>query len=426
MRQADNTIKGFFYQFNKTALEILSSDAEVTIEGAIEDIDIESINSNTTIQCNYHEEQSFKISSIISPILEMLCHFGESRSVGKDMNYILYAYFGKNNRNITIDELKLHLNTLKDKEVIVKYFPSIYNIEDNKIIKLANQERKTVEDKKKIIDYFIGKRDFLQYQVDIETFWAHFQYIQAEKLDELQQQVVEKLIILSDEETARTLYYPNLLTKINEISSEKDISKRKITKQTIVAWLREQKSVLATKLAIEVLGKDKVLKEKREYLASLFEGNSHIRAFVFSALFVDNNRSDILPFILHYLDKYNCKPKLHKPPIFIFDIRENDVNSIIRELYNYKINVNCGIVGGHFLPGEFVNNTTCSPDFKCKITVENNITNEILKDCNVSQLYRIGKGKNEYENECFQAELLEIGNVFELKYLTKLSKKWSD
>ena len=42
MRQADSTIKGYLYQFNKSILEVLSMSTEesLVVEGTIEDIDI--------------------------------------------------------------------------------------------------------------------------------------------------------------------------------------------------------------------------------------------------------------------------------------------------------------------------------------------------------------------------------------------------
>lgn len=53
MRQANNTIKGYLYQFNKSILEILNADedAYITLEGVIEDIDIQ-LSGSTTIQLN--------------------------------------------------------------------------------------------------------------------------------------------------------------------------------------------------------------------------------------------------------------------------------------------------------------------------------------------------------------------------------------
>ena len=59
MRQANSTIKGYSYQFNKSILEILKAGEadEIVLEGVIEDIDIQSPTSITTIQCKYHEDK---------------------------------------------------------------------------------------------------------------------------------------------------------------------------------------------------------------------------------------------------------------------------------------------------------------------------------------------------------------------------------
>ena len=79
MRQADSTIRGYLYQFNKSIYEILQSndDETITLEGIIEDIDIQSPTSTTTIQCKYHEDKKYMISGVAVPILEMLCHYYE-------------------------------------------------------------------------------------------------------------------------------------------------------------------------------------------------------------------------------------------------------------------------------------------------------------------------------------------------------------
>lgn len=76
MRQADSAIRGYLYQFNKSIYEILqlADGAEITLEGVIEDIDIQSLSSTTTIQCKYHEDKKFKISDVAAPILEMFSH----------------------------------------------------------------------------------------------------------------------------------------------------------------------------------------------------------------------------------------------------------------------------------------------------------------------------------------------------------------
>lgn len=98
MRQANSTIKGYLYQFNKSILEILSADdgASVTLEGAIEDIDVHLPNMTSTIQCKYHEDLKFTMSSVAAPILEMICHYNECVALGKSTQYILFAHYSEN------------------------------------------------------------------------------------------------------------------------------------------------------------------------------------------------------------------------------------------------------------------------------------------------------------------------------------------
>lgn len=54
-RSATNTIKGYFYQFDNTILEILNKSddsAHIVIEG-VEDIDVETEYEKLAIQCKY-------------------------------------------------------------------------------------------------------------------------------------------------------------------------------------------------------------------------------------------------------------------------------------------------------------------------------------------------------------------------------------
>ena len=68
-RAADAPIKGYFYQFDHTIIQILSAshmDAEVVVEG-IEDIDLEDNGVQTFIQCKYYEE------TVIQPFCDKRC-----------------------------------------------------------------------------------------------------------------------------------------------------------------------------------------------------------------------------------------------------------------------------------------------------------------------------------------------------------------
>lgn len=82
-RTADYTIQGFLYQFNKTALEILSAqdDDKITVEGIIEDIEVATSTTLKAIQCKYHEASaSFTASAVYKPLLQMLKYFSDNKS----------------------------------------------------------------------------------------------------------------------------------------------------------------------------------------------------------------------------------------------------------------------------------------------------------------------------------------------------------
>ena len=127
MIQANSTIRGYLYQFNKSIFEILSSKDEdsITLEGVIEDIDIQNTTNITTIQCKYHEDKKIQMSSVVGPILEMLCHYHESLIIGKNMFYILFLYFQDNVDSIDKNKFKEYVVSTTNKEIMFAYFHKI-------------------------------------------------------------------------------------------------------------------------------------------------------------------------------------------------------------------------------------------------------------------------------------------------------------
>ena len=139
------------YQFNKSILEILKADdkAKIILEGVIEDIDIQSPNATSTIQCKYHEDAKFTMSSVATPILEMICHYNECIALGKSTKYILFAHYAENVDKIDTAAFEKHILTTTSKELQLSYFHKIYTIPDTSILNLANKPKKSKEDKKK-------------------------------------------------------------------------------------------------------------------------------------------------------------------------------------------------------------------------------------------------------------------------------------
>ncbi len=117
-REAIDTIAGYFYQFDKSILELLKQDddASICIEG-IEDIDLVSANETSAIQCKYYAKTEYNHSVIKKPITSMLQHFAENKNGG--IKYHLYGHYKSGHEkltNLTIEFLKTNFLTYRTTE----------------------------------------------------------------------------------------------------------------------------------------------------------------------------------------------------------------------------------------------------------------------------------------------------------------------
>lgn len=424
MRQANSTIKGYLYQFNKSILEILSADdeASITLEGVIEDIDIQLPNATSTIQCKYHEDVKFTMSSVAAPILEMVCHYNECVALGKSTQYILFAHYAENVDQIDTDAFEKHISATNNKELQLSYFHKIYTIPDASILNLANKPKKSKEDKTKILDYYKLNRSSLRLCLDLNKFWNCFKYVQAEEFEELKEKVIEKLCEQTDRRTAEDLYYPNAFSMVANLSSKPETGDRTVDKQTFIEELKSKESVLITKWMLAGLDKKKILQAKKRHLSTSFSLNTAIRAFVFSERFHTANEEQIIPFIQEYIAKYYKKKTLQRPPLFIFENGSDIIQKVILGLHKYQKAVNSGLVGNVFMPDSFVNNTDCSSEFVCKIASLENVTTKIFESCNVNQLYIIGDISAELSSLNYYTEQIETEELNVLRYLVNLER----
>ena len=430
MRQANSTIRGYLYQFNKSIFEILSADddASITLEGIIEDIDIDSANSSTTIQCKYHEDKKYQISNVAEPILEMLCHYQKSVTLNKDISYILYAYYKENEDSVDKDAFVEHITTTNNKDILLGYYHQIYTIPDadSNILKTALKSRKTEDDKKQLLEYYKTHRSSLKLCVNIDAFWKKFKYQKAEQYDALCQKTIDKLSEVTDKQTAEALYYPNAFSRISYLSSKADVTERRITRKELLTFLAEQKSVLVTRWTLAALDKAKLLRNKKASLSAYFRLNSEIRAFIFSKKFAEENSSTIMPFVHEYIEKYYKKRQLQKPPIFIFDNCESIMNDVILGLYTYQKHVNNGMIARTFMADSFINNTGCTNQISCKMTLLDNTSTDLLEKCNVNQLFIVGNIDVSCISNNYFLEKLDIEDIKTLRYLVGLATTLED
>jgi hypothetical protein len=250
-RSANATIKGYFYQFDHTILNILSassSSASVVIEG-IEDIDLIDGSNDVLVQCKYYEGTEYNHSVIKDAVIQMLRHYHKAGQFEKQqLRYRVFGHY-KNGQ----DKLKqpFKLNFLK--EHFLTYTESD---KDKKKTKQQEHERLKLSD----------------------TQLAHFQKlleinIDAPSYENQQSQIVTMLktqITNCSQEDAEVFYYPNAINVIQGLAISKDIKEREITKAEFFAKIN-CKDIIFSRWLHEKIGDEnyaKFIKRKHFWFAS--------------------------------------------------------------------------------------------------------------------------------------------------------------
>ncbi|VFN01680.1 MAG: hypothetical protein BECKG1743D_GA0114223_105383 [Candidatus Kentron sp. G] len=268
-RTADYTIQGFLYQFNKTALEILKAqdDDTITVEGVIEDIDVDSSASLTVIQCKYHEtSRKFTPSAIYKPLLQMMAHFSEYS--GKNIRYVLFAHFPD----------------------IGTPPPAI-----------GKQE---FEDARASKDRELQKHiEALLSDIDLDAFDAKFTIEFGPKYDEIVEQVGQALetngIPKGDIET---LVYPNTIHKIATLSTKHDAAGRRITKKQFLSELQRIRRTAISRWTLALKTRKKLLNVRRKQLKGHLDKNVRLRYFIVDPTGIENYDTEIILFIKDLID----------------------------------------------------------------------------------------------------------------------------
>ena len=219
-RTAISTIKGYFYQFDKSILEILEQSDEtniVTIEG-VEDIDIEKDDEIQFFQCKYYEKTDFNNSIIKEPIQLMFRHYLKNRTEARDKNFIyrLYGFYKKGHEKLlqlTQETLKTYFLEFENYEVIDESGNSNYKIK-NKSGEVIFEEALQKDD---IEDFH--KRLFVNIKADSYE----------NQIKKIKSKIQNDLIDYSEEDIE--LIYFNALKIIKDLACEHNIEKRQISKK---------------------------------------------------------------------------------------------------------------------------------------------------------------------------------------------------
>lgn len=291
-REAIDVITGYYYQFDKTILELLrqeNPDALVYVEG-IEDIDIETADETIAIQCKYHAKKEYNHSVIKEPITLMIRHFSENRN--SNVKYHLYGHYKSGQEklpNLTCENLKKNFLT---------YSKNHKGDNNNKTsVKIYVHADLDLTD------------DDLKEFLTLLTIDIH-----APSIDEQYNDIISEIknnLNVSHSE-ADLYHYNSALKVVRNLSIEQDRKKRHITKSRFLNLISEQNDLFDAWF-MRRKGREKYIKSiKKQYLTSSLNMEPFNRFFIIKCN-LDENLSDLKEVILTISNKWSKLSKRQNP-----------------------------------------------------------------------------------------------------------------
>lgn len=205
-RSAHATIKGYFYQFDHTILQLLEATApqsSVVVEG-IEDIDLDDGDESAFVQCKYYEGTEYNHSVIKEAVIQMLRHFHKAGCPAtQTFKYRLYGHYKGGQHKLSAN---FDLDFLKENFLSYEH-----------------------QGKKNVVHVELGVSD-----VQLQSFLGLLKIeLNAPSYDEQQAQIMKLLasqIPQCSAEDASVFYYPNAINVVQTLAIKADPIDRKITK----------------------------------------------------------------------------------------------------------------------------------------------------------------------------------------------------
>lgn len=384
-REAVDTIKGYYYQFDYFILKLLEEDnkeASICIEG-IEDIDIENMDLKMAIQCKYYAKTEYQHSILKKPIRLMLEHYISNRK--SNLKYYIYGYYksGQNKLPNNID-----VNFLKEKFLTYT----------------ENGKKHKAFEKFKISDREL-QEFLLSLSVDIN----------AMSYEEQEKTILTKMkkIFNCDDDLAN-YYYSDALSIVKELSTKSNMNDRKITPNQFLERIKEKKDKVFNSLFIYKKGIEQYCKFiKKEYF-SPFNISPYERFFLIEC---DELVSDVEIKSLIYevskkwgnISQRNDKP--YCPYILLYNINEDRLKKIKKAM---QLEEHIFTDGYDFKDADFcINSILKQANYKngIEFKIINNINelSEIIKKMDkTKEIYQFYKGHLFYKNDKEQHRKIKI------------------
>ena len=320
-RSATDTLRGYFYQFHLTIIEILKAQDNdiITIEG-IEDIDILSGASQIAIQCKYHEKTEYNHSVIKSSIQWMIRHYsGVLDNKTPLMKYRYFGHFQKGHEKlslpISVEFLKQNFltwtETLKKEEALGG---------GQKIIRKLHNELKLDDEK---LQQFLS---LLEVNIRAESFDNQYEELLTlfQSTSELGRPSLSE---------SKDLFYNNALARVTELSVLSTLKERQITRKEFLEDINTKKHFFNKWFL--------ALKNRKEYTRFIkkehFSGHNRPPYKRFFLIETSTDRVvDIKRLILKIISKFSEHPirgrKSYCPYIYLHNFSEINLKGLKTQL----------------------------------------------------------------------------------------------
>lgn len=347
-REAVDTIKGYYYQFNYSILCILdgSDDDKITIEG-IEDVDVASGDDIIAIQCKYYSKTEYNHSVIAKPVRFMFKDYMERTINNKYISYKLYGTFESGKSKLV---LPLSVGFVKE-----KFFT--YTEKGKKHV-LHNELKVTDEQ----IEDFISKL-----VIDVK----------AEEYESLEKKVFDRICRLfsCSKVEAELYYYNNALRVVKELATSGNAAERMISKREFINRINNKK-MLFDSWYLQFRGFNEFCNKIRSEYFTKINISPLDRYFLIECdeVIEDNDIVKLISKISKNWSKLSKKtPKPFCPYVLLYGIDSNRLVIIKNKLSKQGIVLCDGYdyLGAEFNP-ESINRT---PDYRNGIKIK--IVNEL-------------------------------------------------
>lgn len=392
-RDAVDTIKGYYYQFDYFILQLINLVNEtdnVTIEG-IEDVDIFDEKEMIAVQCKYYAKTTYNHSVIAKPIRLMLKDYVNRTPEKRKIRYKLYGKYesgqDKYPGSLSVEFAKKSLFTYTEKET-----PHILHEELN----LTDED----------IEEFLSK-------VDVD--------INAEDYYEQQEKVISNLgkIFQCERFEAEYYYYNNALRLVKEKAVQQKRCDRIVSKREFLDKI-DNKKMLFDKWYLQFKGIKNYCADIRKQYFSPKNVSPHERFFLIECdKVVDDKKliSLIVKISKNWSKLSRREIKPFCPYIYFKGITEERLVELKKKLQREDIRLWDGydFLGAEFAVDSIIRRANYENEIKVKIInyIEN--LNEILeKVTGIKENYQFYLNEPFYESEynlCFGIQISKTEDI---------------